>query len=435
MNGGAPLDGPHPGRRWDRASVLFGLVWAWAVLPKLLQTLTAPKYRTKIDQEAPPLTAVTAAGTNLLTLALLLWCVFVILEALRDNPRRNPLGLLVLLLPWVFLEVRNWQLTVPLRLADLLYPLPVIAVWLLRPGLKQLRLLGYLAGLVAVLSVLIAILLPDKGVFRSIDGTVITEEKNLLPWGMLVGIFTHGNTLGQFLVIGIALIALIANRGHRNALLVITLTALVWTSARSTLYAAAALAAFVLLLSVLPPRLRGAPVRIILLVTFGMVALLPLVTHDPVAFTNRGFIWGASLNAWRLHPLVGNGSHYFSDLARTSADLGGTVYHGHNEFMQLMVIGGVVLAVLVGVMVLTAVEKAGRGAERSLFAFAFLFSVAGASLLEVSLTFVDNTFLFPVLLLPLATIVLGAPLSTARGAVDVDPGTALGPLRAGRARA
>ena len=108
-------------------------------------------------------------------------------------------------------------------------------------------------------------------------------------------------------------------------------------------------------------------------------------------------------------------------MARTSADLGGTVYHGHNELVQLLVVGGLVLAGMVAALLLTAIVKAARWAESTLIGFAFMFVLAGVSLLEISLSFVDNAFVMSVMVLPLATLMFGSPGEPAlRGTGDAD---------------
>ena len=407
----------------DRAGVLFVLVGAWAIVPKVLQTLTAAKYRVKVDQAEPPLTPVTAAATDVLTVALLGFCLLVVLDALRRNPRRDLLGVTLLLAPWVWVQVRGYTLGSTPSVSDLVYPAVVVAVWLLRPGLRHLRLLGYLAAAVAVVSVLIGIVLPDQGVFRSLDGSVITEEKSILPFGMLVGVFTHGNVLGQYLLMGLPLVALVPRRGLRAVLLAVVVVALVWSAARSTIAGAVALAMVVAVLSLLPADRRSVPGRLVLWGAFGLVALLPFVTTASAAFTGRGGIWSASLAIWRAHPWVGNGSDLYARIAQTSAYLGGTVYHGHNEMVQLLVTGGVVLAVLVGVLLLVAIRRATEAPGGALVGVAILLALAGASLLEVSLLFDGNTVFNPVLLLPLATLLVGEPLGT--DGTDGTDGTAV----------
>jgi O-antigen ligase len=402
----------------DRAGVLFVLVGLWALVPKVLQTLTAAKYRVRVDQAELPPTPLTALATDLLTVVLLGFCLLVVLDALRRNPRRDLLGLVLLLAPWLWVEVRSFTLDRGWAVADLVYPAVVVAVWLLRPGLRHLRLLGYLAGAVAVVSVLIGVALPDAGVFRASDGSVIEEEKSILPFGVLVGIFTHGNTLGQYLIMGLPLIMLVPRRGVRAVLLAVSAGALLWSAARSTIAGAVALAVVVAVLTLLPQDRRSVPYRLVLWGAFGLVAVLPFVTSAPTAFTGRGQIWTNSLALWREHRWTGNGWDFYSRIAQTSGDLGGTVYHGHNEMVQLLVTGGVVLAVLVGLLLAAAIHRAADVPGGSTIGVAILLALAAASLLEVSLLFVGSSVFDPVLLLPLATLVVGEPLASVPGTPD-----------------
>ena len=54
------------------ASILFVLAWAWAVVPKIIQTVAVPKYRTYVNQAgAHRPTALTTLATNALLLGLL----------------------------------------------------------------------------------------------------------------------------------------------------------------------------------------------------------------------------------------------------------------------------------------------------------------------------------------------------------------------------
>lgn len=394
----------------ERAGLLFVLVAAWALVPKVVQTVTAPKYRVRVDEAEPPPTAYTSLVTDLLTVALLGFCLLVVLDGLRRNPRRGLLGVSLLLAPWVWVQVRGVTLGVGPGVSDLVYPAVVVAVWVLRPGLRHLRLLGHLAAAVAVVSVLVAVLLPDQGLLRAVDGNVVSQEKAVLPSGVLVGIFTHGNTLGQYLLMGLPLVALVPRRVLRTLLLAVTLLALVWSAARSTIGAAVALALVAAVLSTLPAARRAVPGRLVVWGALGLVAVLPFVTTAPGAFTNRGGIWAVSLEHWRDHPWVGNGADFYTRIAQTSGDLGGTVYHGHNEIVQLLVTGGVVLAVLVALLVLAAVHRATRTPDGVLVGVAVALAIAGASLLEVSLRPAGGGVFDPVLLLPLATLLVGEPL-------------------------
>ena len=397
-------------RSRDRAGLLFVLVAAWALVPKVVQTVTAPKYRVRVDEAEPPPTAYTSLATDLLTVALLGLCLLLVLDGLRRNPRRGLPGVLLLLAPWAWVQVRGLTLDLVPGVSDLVYPAVVVAVWVVRPGLAHLRLLGYLAGAVAVVSVAVGVLLPDKGLFRALDGNVITQEKALLPEGILVGIFTHGNTLGQYLLLGLPLIALVPRPVVRTVLLAAAALALVWSAARSSVGGAVALALVAVVLSLLPAARRAVPGRLVVWAALGLVVLLPFLTTTPGAFTNRGGIWAVSLAHWRDHPWVGNGADFYTRIAQTTGDLGGTVFHGHNEVVQLLVTGGVVLAVLTGLLVLAAVHRATRTPRGVQVGVALALSLAGASLLEVSLQFEAGGVFLPVLLLPLATLLVGEPL-------------------------
>jgi O-antigen ligase len=409
-----------------QSRILILLVWAWCVIPRTVQTLTAPKYRTQVGMESPPYSTATAVGLLVLTLAVLGYSIVIILAALRNPPSHGTGALVVLLLPWIYLQLRNWTLSEPLQLSQLIYPIVAIAIWALRPDLSEFALLGYLVGVVAVISMIIGFFLPSQGILRSAQGLVITEDKTLLPFGILVGIFTHGNNLGQFLVLGLPMVAVIRHRFTRTLLVGIVCFALVWSASRSSLITSVIVIMITAAVALLSARLRGLPARVFLTAPFAAVALLPLVTSDPEAFTTRGFIWMASLAAWTSNPFFGLGSRYYQELGRTSESLGGTVFHGHNQLVHLLVTGGLVLLILVALMLFFCIDAAARWAERGrLVAVAYLTGLAGVCALEVSLVFVDNTFLFPVVVMPLAIILfseqpeLGTPrLAQETGDVD-----------------
>jgi O-antigen ligase len=308
-------------------------------------------------------------------------------------------------LPWIYLQLRNWTLTDPLQLSQLIYPIVAIAIWALRPDLSEFALLGYLVGVVAVISIVIGFLAPSQGILRSAEGLVITQDKMLLPFGILVGIFTHGNNLGQYLVLGVPMVAVIRHRFTRVLLIIAVCFALVWSAARASLITFIVVIMVTGAVALLSARVRGLPARLIVMTPFAVAALLPLLTSDPSAFTNRGFVWMASLDAWASNPFFGLGSRYYQELGRTSESLGGSVFHGHNQLVHLLVTGGLVSVILVALMLFFAIDAAARWAERGrLVAVAYLTALAGVCTLEVSLVFVDNFFLFPVVVVPLAII-------------------------------
>lgn len=380
------------------------------VVPRTIQSLTAPKYRNDVGVESPPYTLPAALAVRLLALAILALCVFLVLEGVRDRHRRHVGAVVLLTLPWLYLEVRDWAGHEHLSWSTLVYPAVVLALWTLQPALSQLEVIGYLVGGVALLSMAIGFLLPGQGIFRHADGTVVAQTKALVPGGVLVGIFTHGNNLGQFLVLGLPMVALIRSAAARHVLLLSTVCALVWSASRSSLLTLGVVVATVVVLALLPRGWRGFPARLGAALGCLVVVVLPLVTADPLAYSNRGYVWLQSLLAWRSSPLFGHGSNYYAEVAATSGTLGPTVFHGHNQVVQLLVTGGIVAALVVGALALGALSVAARAVGRGCyFPIAYLVTLAGTCTFEVSLVFVDNTFLFPVVVLPLACLFFGDP--------------------------
>jgi hypothetical protein len=397
-------------RRERRASLLLVLVGAWVVVPRTIQTLTAPKYRAQAGVENAPYTALAAVSVRLLLIAMIGLCALVMIEAVRDRPRRGVGALVLLLLPWCYLQLRDGSLGFLPTFSEFAYPAVVIALWALRPAFRQLEVIGYAAGAVSLLSILIGAFLPLKGIFRHADGEIITPDKALLPGGLLVGIFTHGNVLGQFLILGLPMVALIRHVAIRNVFLFTSVVALLWTAARSALLTLVILAVLIPLIALVPTSWRGVPARLCLIGAYCVAAVVPFTTNDPVAFTNRGYVWIHSLAAWPDHRWIGSGSQFYTELARSSAALGPTVAHGHNQLVQLLMTGGVILAVLVTLLLGASIRVAVRWATTtSLFPFAYLLALGGMCILEVSFAFVDNGFLFPVFVVPMAVILFADP--------------------------
>jgi hypothetical protein len=76
---------------------------------------------------------------------------------------------------------------------------------------------------------------------------------------------------------------------------------------------------------------------LIVLAAAALVCVLPFTTHDPTAYTNRGYIWQQSLLAWSGDKVLGLGSAWYAIIGSSSAALGTTVFHGHNQLVQLLV--------------------------------------------------------------------------------------------------
>jgi O-antigen ligase len=402
-------------------TALIVLVGTWFLVPRLVQTFSVSKEHTAVGDPAPPYTALASAaqrGLFYLTVGLCLWIIALLW---RHSPSRRGLALIVFLLPWAYLVTRDKYAGQSPENVYRLMPLLAVTIWMLRPRLARLQVLGYVVGVTVVTSVLVGIALPDHGVLRNASGEFVTVDKQILPWGSLVGIFTNGNNLGQFIAMGLPTVMLIRARGPRSLIVLCSLFALVWSASRSSIVAVGLAIVAYVIVSRTRANSRAMVALVFLGIAFAAVGILPLITRDPGAFTNRGAIWHASRMAWEQDPAFGNGSDWFSIVGSSSASLGTTVFHAHNQFLQLLVTGGVVLAVLVGVLIVTAMTAAARLAVCGhTVGVSYLAAIAGTCMLEVSLVIVDNSLVFPVAVLPLLFILFTRDLDD-RDAAEARP--------------
>jgi O-antigen ligase len=384
------------------APLLLALSWASVILPSLAETLLVPKHREFTD-EAVEYNVIASAISLMITLSIVVVCLSVLVRRLNSLPGDRRGVLLVALLPWIYQVTRDQYAPTEPKLGVVLYPLIMVTLWVLRPRLEQLAVVAWLGGATALLSIALAVASPARGILVSSTGTLVTPEKQILPWGILIGPLTDGNPLGQFLALGLPTVAFVS-RWWRVPLVAVTTFAVVWTSSRSSLGALAAGAGFALLLAVVRPAARRATVVVVATAVTVVTMVVPLQTTDPLAFTNRGYIWQASLRVWQDHPVFGLGSQWYSQSAKYTDSIGLTAFHGHNEFVQLLVLGGVVNLVLVAILFAVLINAAAvwSGRYRRSAAGVFLLMLLASGGFEVSFSIVHRSYLMPVSVLPIA---------------------------------
>jgi hypothetical protein len=395
--------------RTDSTTMLILLVWGYVLVPRIVQTMTAPKYRATISDPIP-VSSLGQLAERGLAVALGGFCVLVVLRGTVALPTRHRLALLALLTPWIYMVSRDVYADVSPDRDALLFPLLVLAVWVLQPPVRRLALLGWLVGFTSVLSVLLGAFLPMQGILVTPTGAFVDPEKQLIPIGILIGPFTDGNNLGQFLLAGMAWVALVPRRIPRLVLLAATAAAIVWSGSRSSMLAVliGALAALLLVVAARPSR------QSLTVVVVGAVALavtaLPLFTTDVSAFTNRGQIWISSLQGWTANPVFGLASNWYVDAGELNNGLGGFAYHGHNQFVQTLATGGLIYLALTGVLLLATGLAAGRqAAHDTLVPAVFLTMLLVSCTQEVSFGVVDRAFLLCVTTLPIAVVLFADP--------------------------
>jgi len=302
--------------------------------------------------------------------------------------------------------VRDWYVSGRPSTAAFLVPLVAIALWMLEPSVRCLSSLGYLTILAALLSIAIAAVDPSSAIYRTSAGDVVAEDKAILPWGLLTGFLTQPNTLGKFLVLGLPAVFLIPRRKLRASGMALCLFAIVWSASRTSLYAAAAACALAMVLTVVvSPLARKSIGALAIVLAMGAGCILPFLHTSPTAFTNRSFIWQASLPYWHLDPWFGQGSDWYARIAKTSAAIAGAAFHGHNQLVQLLVTGGLCYGIVVGILLTAVTVSAVRQMNSiSIFGAVYLVVLAGVFALEVAFPTVDNTLMIPLVFVPLCAI-------------------------------
>ncbi len=397
-------------RRHRRSVALVWLVVAWTVLPRTITSLTAPKMRGEVGVQEGATSAAGALSTTFLTLVLLAFCAMVLLESLESRQPASVLRLAAVLAPWGYLLFRDIFNGDRPGMQNLVYGAVVVALWRLRPDRRVLESLGYAAGWSAALSVAMGVLVPNAGVFRSDIGSMVTDDKAVLPWGLLVGFYSHSNTLGQSLALGLPMVFLVPRRVLRSFLVGLMLFALLWSASRTSWIAVVIACAGAGLTLVLPRGLQKVAAAVSMTGAIVLAASIPWLDKDPTAFSSRGIVWITTREAIAGTPWFGRGSNWFEVIGSTSERLGTAVSSAHSQMLHMLVTGGVVLVLLTVPMVALAFLGALRHLDAgSVWGVGFVLSLIGCGVTEVVIRFGSVTPSFPVVVIPLAALIFGAP--------------------------
>lgn len=404
--------GPAPGRpagrrRPDPTTLLVLSAWIYVLVPRVAQSFLAPKNRLGVGDPVP---YVASAGLIELACRLLLvgCCLAILVSRRKRLPTDRRVALLVLLTPWFYVVTRDLYLDQRPNPTALLYPLVVITVWVLRPPLQRLAVIGLAIVGTALASMAMAVIDPAKGIFTSAAGEIVAAEKELIPLGLLVGPFQGANNLGRVLMLGVPLIALVrVSVTTRVLLFAPVLFALVWSSSRSSLTAIVVCAAVAAVVLAFPAGSRVVVAMLLTGVTALVGVMLPLVTTDPAAYTNRGVVWTSSLQQWEANPVFGLGTDWYARAAQYGDNVVSTAFHGHNQFVHVLVTAGLVgVGIAAGVMAYVIVISARWATRGSVVPVAYLTALLVSCVLEVSFGLVDRDSLLMSSTLAVAIILL-----------------------------
>lgn len=347
--------GPVPRR------LLVALLWLYSTAGPIAEALTTNRafYTEGEAVVAAPPVALTYSlvGIGVPLLALAIAGVALLFT------RVSLLAVTVVTLPSAVLLASQFLLERGL-VVSILVP-AVVGLLVVATGIRlsDLVVLGYLGGLVAVVSLVGTVVAPQN-VFMSAG--LAQVEKSITGAPLLAGIFSHSNILGMFLAMSLPFAFLVKRWVIQFAIVSAIGAALVLTSSRTALSGAVVVLAVVVVGWLLP----RAPWRVLCTAGFAVavVALfrIPFGETDPSAYTYRGGIWMFNIERWHENELFGLGATWYTDhYAELRRYLSSAASHAHNEALTLLVQGGVVLVAAVAVVVTLAFVGAARQTRRS----------------------------------------------------------------------
>ncbi|UDY25433.1 O-antigen ligase family protein [Nocardioides sp. Kera G14] len=394
----------------DRVAViLIVLLWLRLVGNLLVISLTTDKRYADVGE------ATVSAPAELTSRAFLALFMAIAAAAvifrMNEIPQVGLWRLALFLTPWLYLLARDayagdlGSSAVPMALL-------VLAMAALRPGRVALETVGVLVVITAVMCLALGLLMPAAGILHEANGAVRQASKALFPsLGLLEGIFTAENNLAQYMALGIPTVLMIRPRWLAFVCLVPVLAALAWSSSRGGLITAlAVLSSAGLLWLVLQTLGRRAVSLVSLALTAVSIAVcvwLPLQPWQDDTFTARAGIWRVSVHAWLTRgDLFGFGSTWYDDQATTTtSSLIDAAYHGHNQFVQIGVTGGVVFVFVMAVwLACLQVVSTRDDAPFQITAALTLVAVVVNGFFEVPLAFVDRWAFWTVTLVPMAVL-------------------------------
>ncbi len=381
---------------WQTLGIGLLIVLGWCrqtvTLVQLFET-GRPKFNARATVGA----AAEMAG-DLCSLAFIGLAGAITVWGLLKGQAGNRAVLLIVLIPWLTLELSRLLNDQPPTAVALAYPLAATAIWWGKPHRDVFKVFAVLTIITAAGSMLLAVVKPELAL---ITGNARGAKEGLLG-GLLAGPYLHSNVLGIALALGLPFLFGIKGLALRLAGFAVVAGALAWTGSRSSQAAAAVAVVLYLVIK----RLPGLTAKLTTAAAgagLAAVVLLPLVVTDPESFTRRGRIWQALLELWGSQPLLGSGPDVFRVTPGLAARLGGDFQHAHNMMVHLLVTGG--LATAIGCLALLVV--AGRGAltlARAAFLAPamFIVSLLFTSSLEAShinTTLAGSWFWLPLVLL------------------------------------
>ena len=343
-------------------------------------------------------------------------CSVIIL--MRGHPDRNISGAIILLLGLIFPYTINPTLPGKLDIAFIVMGAAVVlAVWNIGSSVVGLKWVPITASLIGAYSIIGGLIAPkymmfDYGVSKKspLGNWLLADKKPVIGDWLLAGPFAHGNYLGAYCALALALIPLIVSVGWRILHGLILCTTIVASASRTALVVAGVLALWWIICwfrSVISVRRAGTAM---ICLCAAIVLVLPLVSWNPKDFSGRAQLWATSLAAWQESRLVGLGRGWFTGAIFRPASGADWAYmeSGHNLVIHTLVASGLLGSCVLGLVLLAAIRstRAFDGVTHQIACFGYLIAFLVESATEVVWTLSPDEALFPVVGLVFAVIIV-----------------------------
>jgi O-antigen ligase len=389
--------------------VLIIAVVVLAILPDVVNFLHFKHLSVTVSQLASR-SSLAKAARWAAAAALFLVCFAIALG--RGHPERKTSGAAILLLAVIIPYLISPALPGTTGLVRIALAAAVfLTVWHIAAPVEGLKWVAIAGSLIGVYSIIGGLIIPQY-MFGA------DSEKGLIGNWVLAGPFAHANILGITCVLALALSPLIVSIRWRILHSFVLCIAIAASASRTALVAAGVLVLWWIVCWSRSVRFIRPAGTAFLAVAAAVVAVLPLLSWSPYAFTGRAHIWTASLRAWKESPVVGLGIDWFTTTARSlpyfvsweNLAAGNGAFlppHGHNLMVDTLVRSGLVGICLL-ILVLLAATRSARamhGSNQQIACFGFLIVFLSVSSTEAIWVLLPDVDLFPVVGLVLAVII------------------------------
>ncbi|VXC43752.1 O-antigen ligase family protein [Nocardioides sp. AX2bis] len=255
----------------------------------------------------------------------------------------------------------------------------------LRPDLSDLRVFAHVGAVIAVGSILLAVISPEIAYRSGSLGGV--DTKAIIGTGILAGPYPSSNNLGMSMALALPFVFLIPGRKLRAFELAAMALALIMSASRSSIAAVLAAGLAILILKGVRAGIERRVAYQFGMVVVGLIAALtPWFVTSRGLFTNRGAIWiGSRELLIERDWLAGVGTAAYALEGSVNQASGVLAPGGHNVLLHYWVVAGLPGLVAMAVLLL-AIMRAGQWSlETSLVPAGFVLTLMVLAAVEMPL--------------------------------------------------